>query len=80
NVNDLILVSGGFKESATGNKIEISRRNRDTSSDRESESYSIIKVIDINKDLNKTRVETDLSLEPFDIVSIRKNPNYRDQI
>lgn len=78
-VNDLVLLAGGLKESAPGSKIEIARRNKDTGSAKQKDNYAIIQVVDIDKNFDKNSSK-EFKLEPFDIVSVRKNPNYKEQI
>jgi protein involved in polysaccharide export with SLBB domain len=76
-VQDLILIAGGFRDGASLQRLEISRRIRKTSSDNDTSAYAIVKAIDLSannaSDLNFT-------LAPFDIVSVRKSPNYKEQI
>ena len=75
-VQDLILLSDGFKEGASRSRIEVSRRLLSSSSS-DTTAYSIIHSIDLGsakaEDLN-------FVLQPFDIVSVRKSPSYRTQI
>jgi len=79
-LQDIILMAGGFNEAASSKRIEISRRMKDSSVEQESENYALIKVIELNKDLAETREAPQFELEPFDIVSVRKNPVYKTQI
>lgn len=79
-LQDLILQAGGFTEGASAKRIEISRRICDTSTENESNNYSIVSVIDLHKDLSEKESSAKFVLKPFDIVSIRKNPAYREQI
>lgn len=77
-LQDVLLLAGGFKESASGKRIEISRRVRD-SSEKEKPEYAVVKVIDLSKNLEDTKDASQYLLEPFDIVSVRKNPSYVEQ-
>ena len=79
-LQDIILMAGGFNEAASGKRIEISRRMKDSSQEQESERYALIKVIELNKELADTKAAPQFELEPFDIVSVRKNPVYKEQI
>lgn len=78
-VQDLVLMAGGYTDGAALQKIEVSRRLRTRISDRDTAVYSLIKEIN----LETTAVNpADLSfqLSPFDIVSIRRSPAYKEQI
>ncbi|CAH0996734.1 hypothetical protein EMA8858_02869 [Emticicia aquatica] len=73
-IRDLILMSGGFTDGATGKRIEVARRlYNDESNDK---SVEIIKV-DISKNLSPT--DKGVKLQPFDKVFIRNLPNYEAQ-
>lgn len=74
-VEDVILLSGGLKEGASGAQIEISRRNLNGSANSSSE----ILTLNISKDLKIRDGEGDVILEPFDQIFIRRVPNYRFQ-
>ncbi|OIR06997.1 polysialic acid transport protein KpsD precursor [mine drainage metagenome] len=79
-LQDLILMAGGFKDGASGKKIEIARRVRDSVTEKDSNRYSIVKVIELNKQLDESSDAPKFLLQPFDIVSVRKNPSYLEQI
>jgi protein involved in polysaccharide export with SLBB domain len=72
-VNELILLSKGFKEAASGSSIEIVRRVRDNSN----EIAKIIKV-DINKDLTISSNDQNTILEPYDQVFVRASVGFRE--
>lgn len=76
-VADLVLIGGGFTEGAIGSRIEIARRVKELSSDRE---YKVeIIRLDIDPKLNLSPEDSKFKLQPFDIVYIRKAPNYEEQ-
>jgi protein involved in polysaccharide export with SLBB domain len=75
-VQDLILLSDGFKEGASRSRIEVSRRLLSNSSS-DTTAYSIIHSIDLG---SSSAEELNFILKPFDIVSVRKSPSYRTQI
>ncbi len=79
-LQDLILMAGGFKEGASGKKIEIARRVRDSVNEKDGSQYSIVKVIELNKQLDENTDAPKFLLQPFDIISVRKNPSYLEQI
>lgn len=76
-VQDLILMSGGFTDGASLQRIEVARRLRQSNEGKDTSAYSIIKVIDLS---NANTAELDFVLAPFDVVSIRKSPIYKEQI
>ena len=79
-LKDLILLAGGFKESASGKKIEISRRIRNLNKpESDTNLYAIINTVEMDKELNSNN-NSEFVLQPFDQVSVRKNPNYKEQI
>ena len=75
-VQDLILLSDGFKEGASRSRIEVSRRLLSSSSS-DTTAYSIIHSIDLGSSSSE---DLNFVLQPFDIVSVRKSPSYRTQI
>lgn len=76
-VADLVLIGGGFTEGAIGSRIEIARRVKELNSDREYK-VEIIKL-DIDPKLNLSPEDSKFKLQPFDIIYIRKAPNYEQQ-
>ncbi len=79
-IQDLILLAGGLKDGASLQRIEVSRRLRKTNSVTDTAVYAVIKSIDLQKGIGIQSNELDFILEPFDIVSIRKSPTYKEQI
>jgi protein involved in polysaccharide export with SLBB domain len=77
NLESLIQMAGGFKEGATPNRIEISRRIKN--SDATSVSAQTAEVFTVNVDQNLKVQEKDFTLRPFDIVSIRSSESYQVQ-
>lgn len=76
-VGSLIQMAGGFKEGASANRIEISRRIKNA--DSSSISAPAAEVININIDRNLAGKEANFILQPFDIVSIRSESGYEVQ-
>lgn len=74
----LILKAGGFAENATGNGITIARRKKDV--DVNNPNSPIVELIEINDIKELTTGSTDIILKPFDIVSVKTNPYYKNQI
>jgi protein involved in polysaccharide export with SLBB domain len=72
---DLILLAGGFKEGASLQRVEIARRLNAKDAATDQTAYAIVKAIDISN--NSNTEDLNFILAPFDIVSIRKAPNYK---
>lgn len=79
-LSDLVLMAGGVKEAASSKRIEIGRRIRSVNGEIAAEdSYAIVRVLDLDKDfLERLDSGSDL-LEPYDVVSVRKIPEYTEQ-
>ena len=71
---DLILNAGGFKDNATGKRVEITRRVSEANSDNEILSKVI--TVNLSKDLDDLIEIDNFKLSPFDQVVVRKNPNF----
>jgi protein involved in polysaccharide export with SLBB domain len=76
-VQDLVLIAGGYREGASLQKIEVSRRIRTRIADKDSSVYSVIKEINLGPDQNNDMFG--FELQPFDIVSVRRSPVYKEQ-
>jgi protein involved in polysaccharide export with SLBB domain len=76
-LEDFIQIAGGFKEGATPNRIEISRRVKN--SDLLSKNAVIADVFTVNVDQNLQIADKGFVLQPFDIVSIRNSEGYQIQ-
>ena len=78
-VGDLILMSKGLKESASFANLELARRIiNHGDSNKNAEKIEIISLT-IDGSLQVSNEGSQLVLQPFDIVSIRKAPNYEEQ-
>ena len=74
-LEDAIQMAGGFKEGGTPNRVEISRRVRN--SDRQSIMASTADVFTINIDRDlKLVADTIFKLHPFDIITVRSAEGY----
>lgn len=78
-IADLILQAKGFKESASFAKIELARRIISHGTTSDTDQKIIVKTFDIDGSLNLTNEASQYILEPFDVVSIRRSPNYEEQ-
>ena len=74
-VQDLIILSGGLKESASGALVEISRRNKGSGIN----SMAEILTFAIDESLTLKGEERGQTLKPFDQVYIRRSPGYTIQ-
>lgn len=78
-LEELIIQAGGFKESASAKRIEISRRvvnNDDIASTSKARTAEVFQV-EIDKDLSL--ISGKFILKPFDIVTIRSAAGYQVQ-
>jgi len=73
----LILQAGGFKESATGQRIEISRRVKNSNLSSPSAIIATVFQVNTQKDLNFNNPK--FELQPFDIISVRSSIGYEVQ-
>ena len=76
-VTDLIIKAGGFKEGATGKRIEVSRRVYD--SDPMTANAKVAQVFSVNVDPEFRTNDANFTLKPFDIVSIYSLPGFEVQ-
>jgi len=76
-LQDVIQMAGGFKEGATPNRVEISRRIRN--SDATSVSARTADVFTVNVDQNLRIVGENFVLKPFDVISVRSSEGYQVQ-
>ena len=76
-VTDLIIKAGGFREGATGKRIEVSRRVYD--SDPMTANTKVAEVFSVNVDPNLKTNDANFTLRPYDIVSIYSLPGFEVQ-
>ncbi len=76
-LQDLIMQAGGFRESATGNRIEVSRRVQNA--DVLSQSAQIADVFQVFADKGLSKEDQDFVLMPFDKVVVRTATGYETQ-
>jgi protein involved in polysaccharide export with SLBB domain len=77
-LKDLVLMAGGFTDAAAPQRIEISRRVRTDSFDLN--DTRIAEVIEVGTGTDLTTSNADITLQPWDVVTIRRNPGYRQQV
>ena len=76
-LEEVILKAGGFNESATPQRIEISRRVKN--SDATSTSARTAEVFQMQVDRNLSIEAAKFVLEPYDIITVRSSPGYEVQ-
>lgn len=76
-VTDVIIKAGGFKEGASGKRIEVSRRVFD--SNPMEVNSKVARVFSVNVDQNLKTNDANFTLQPYDIVSIYSLPGYEIQ-
>lgn len=76
-LQDLIVQAGGFRESASGSRIEISRRV--TNADIQSQSAQIAEIFQVHADKGLSKQDQDFVLMPFDRVVVRTSTGYETQ-
>lgn len=76
-VATLITRAGGLKESAYLLEIEVARRIVKEEDNPDGNAMAIINTVTLENGL--TADASDLKLEPFDIVTVMKSPNYKEQ-
>ncbi|MDI9364546.1 MAG: SLBB domain-containing protein [Flavobacterium sp.] len=76
-LKDLLFLAEGFTDASAIDKIEIARRY---ASDSVTNVNNIAVIVDATSEKNLSTIGTDIQLNPWDIVSVRKKPNYQEQI
>jgi len=77
-LEDLIVMAGGLKESASLSQAEVARRIKAGDEKPENGKISDIFYFDIDRELNISSEAASFKLEPFDQVFIRKSPGYEE--
>jgi protein involved in polysaccharide export with SLBB domain len=78
-VADLILQAKGLKESASFSHLELARRIINHGLNQENSNKIEVITFEIDGELNISNKGSQLELKPFDIISIRRAPNYEEQ-
>ncbi|MPR36773.1 SLBB domain-containing protein [Salmonirosea aquatica] len=78
-LEDVILMAGGFKESAKASQVEVVRRVRNSDPQASDASISQTFRFDVNRDLSLNGKDSGFPLMPFDEIIVRKSPNYQEQ-
>ena len=76
-LEDIIQMAGGLKEGATPNRIEVSRRIKNTDPNSTSSKTADLFILNVDQDL---RVIGDkFEIKPFDIITVRNSEGYSIQ-
>jgi protein involved in polysaccharide export with SLBB domain len=76
-LEDIIQMAGGLKEGATPNRIEVSRRIKNTDPNSTSSKTADLFVLNVDQDL---KVMGDkFEIKPFDIITVRNSEGYSIQ-
>jgi len=78
-LEDLIVMAGGLRESASLSRVEVARRQKKADAEESQGRIAEIFYFDINKSLELTKEGEKFILEPFDQVYIRKSPGYETE-
>ncbi|MDX8339311.1 SLBB domain-containing protein [Draconibacterium sp. IB214405] len=76
-LGDAIFLAGGFTEGADSTFIEIARRLSYTEAAALSDTVGHIIVANLSRKLTIGENDADLQLQPYDHISVRRAPNYR---
>ena len=76
-LESIIQMAGGFKEGATPNRVEISRRVRNSDATIASARTAEVFTVNVDKDLKLSG--NPFVLQPFDIISVRNSEGYTVQ-
>ena len=77
-LEDIIVMAGGLKESASLSRVEVARRIKSGDVEPTDGRISEIFYFNIDKDLNISSDASSFALKPFDQVFIRKSPGYEE--
>ena len=75
-LKDIILLAGGLKYGASNKKIEVARRIKFESLE---EPFKYANIYSKSIENEKNIVNDEFELQPFDIITIRNNPVYKQQ-
>ena len=76
-LGDAIFLAGGFTEGADSTYIEIARRLSHEESSRLSDTLGHIIIANMSRSMEIGENDADIKLMPFDLISVRRAPNYR---
>jgi protein involved in polysaccharide export with SLBB domain len=77
-LRDALLLSGGFTDAASPQRIEIARRVKGSGTD--TSDMKIAEVINVQSIESLALAANETKLRPWDVIVVRKNPSYRTQV
>lgn len=78
-LQDVLLQAGGLTQQAEGSRVEVSRiMDYDISSNKLKPRRTVVKTIKIGEDLVLSSEAKEFTLQPFDQVFVRENPDFED--
>jgi len=77
-LRDALLLSGGFTDAASPQRIEIARRVKGNGHD--TSDLQIAEVINVQSIESLAVAANETKLRPWDVIVVRKNPSYRTQV
>jgi len=78
-LKDLIFEAGGFTNAAMPYRIEVSRRIKTSLTNDQQPGDKTAEIITIQSDLDLGASDKNFLLQPYDLVSVRRNPGYVEQ-
>ncbi len=78
-IEDAIVLTGGLKRSASLARIDVTRRIDNSHSTQYSDTIAESFDFSINEDLTLNETTRRFTLRPFDVVVIRRSPQYTEQ-
>ncbi|WMJ73278.1 SLBB domain-containing protein [Cytophagaceae bacterium ABcell3] len=78
-LKDFILQAGGFKESASIERIEVARRVRNADPTSAKSKIAEVYHFDVDENLSLSDKDSEFVLSPFDHVYVRRAPGYEVQ-
>ncbi len=78
-LKDLLFEAGGFTDAASAYRIEVSRRINAGVNELKSTEGKLAEVITINADKDLGLQGAQVPLQPFDLVTVRRDPGYFEQ-
>ena len=78
-VEDLILLAGGLENGASTARVDVSRRILNPSSTSASDTLAQVFSFSISDSLALDKGVANFTLQPYDVVSVRRSPTYVEQ-
>ncbi|MGK7395705.1 MAG: SLBB domain-containing protein [Candidatus Cyclobacteriaceae bacterium M3_2C_046] len=78
-IEDLIMQAGGLMESASNSNVEVARRYKPANEDQVSNRVAQIYTFKVSENLTMEEADLNFTLQPFDMVFIRRSPGYQIQ-